>query len=71
MSRPRFLADHDFNEHIVSGVLRLEPLVDFLRVRDIGMSTLPDTEIAFTAASDAALALGAPYDGDRLKGHGQ
>jgi hypothetical protein len=45
MSRPRFLADHDFNEHIVSGVLRLEPLVDFLRVRDIGMSTLPDTEM--------------------------
>ena len=29
MSRPRFLADHDFNEHIVSGVLRLDPLVDF------------------------------------------
>ena len=22
MSRPRFLADHDFNEHIVDGVLR-------------------------------------------------
>ena len=29
MSRPRFLADHDLNEHIVSGVLRQEPLIDF------------------------------------------
>ena len=37
MSRPRFLADHNFNEHVVSGVLRLEPLVDFLRVSDLGM----------------------------------
>ena len=42
MSRPRFLADHDLNEHIVSGVLRQEPLIDFLRVRDLGMTMLPD-----------------------------
>lgn len=25
MSRPRFLADHDLNEHIIDGVLRREP----------------------------------------------
>jgi hypothetical protein len=55
MSRPRFLADHDFNEHILSGVLRLEPLVDFLRVRDLGMSTLPDTEILAYAAREGLL----------------
>jgi hypothetical protein len=31
MSRPRFLADHDLNEHIVDGTLRREPGVEFLR----------------------------------------
>ena len=38
MSRPRFLADHDLNEHIVTGVLRQEPVMGFLRVRDLGMN---------------------------------
>ena len=27
MSRLRFLADHDLNEHIVTGVKRLNPVV--------------------------------------------
>ena len=45
MSRPRFLADHDLNEHIVSGVLRHEPLIGFLRVRDVGMASEPDAAI--------------------------
>jgi hypothetical protein len=51
MSRPRFLADHDLNEHIVTGVLRQEPIVDFVRVRDLGMSAFPDSEILAYAAS--------------------
>ena len=55
MSRPRFLADHDLNEHIVAGVLRREPLIDFLRVRDLGMSTRPDSEILAYAASEGLL----------------
>jgi hypothetical protein len=38
MSRPRFLADHDLNEHIIDGVLRREPTLEFLRARDVGMS---------------------------------
>lgn len=45
MSRPRFLADHDFNEHIVVGVRRREPTIEFSRVRDLGMSERPDVEI--------------------------
>jgi len=45
MSRPRFLADHDLNEHIVSGVLRQEPTMNFLRVRDLGMSKSSDEEV--------------------------
>jgi hypothetical protein len=45
MSRPRFLADHALNEHIVVGVRRREPTIEFGRVRDLGMSDRPDAEI--------------------------
>jgi hypothetical protein len=45
MSRPRFLADHDLNEHIVTGALRQEPVMEFSRVRDLGMSEWSDAEI--------------------------
>lgn len=45
MSRPRFLADHDLNEHIVAGVLRREPVVEFVRAGDLGMSGHADEAI--------------------------
>jgi len=45
MSRPRFLADHDLNEHIVVGVRRREPTIEFSQVRDFGLSDRPDGEI--------------------------
>ncbi|NIP26742.1 MAG: hypothetical protein GWN81_18995, partial [Phycisphaerae bacterium] len=45
MSRPRFLADHDINEHVVVGVCRREPALQFIRVRDIGMADRPDADI--------------------------
>jgi predicted nuclease of predicted toxin-antitoxin system len=45
MSRLRFLADPDFNEHIVVGVRRREPTIEFSRVRDLRMSERPDVEI--------------------------
>ena len=45
MSRPRFLADHDLNEHIVAGVLRREPTLEWVRVRDVGMSERTDAEV--------------------------
>jgi predicted nuclease of predicted toxin-antitoxin system len=45
MSRPRFLADHDLNEHIVDGVLRREPAAEFTRLRDVGLSDRPDSEV--------------------------
>jgi hypothetical protein len=45
MSRPRFLADHDFNEHLVVGVRRREPALEFSRVRDLGMSDRLNAEI--------------------------
>jgi Domain of unknown function (DUF5615) len=55
MNRPRFLADHDLNEHIVTGVLRQEPAIDFARVRELGMSMPPDDEILAHAASGGLL----------------
>ena len=51
MSRPRFLTDQDFNEHIVRGVCRVEPLVEFLKVRELGMEKSTDTEILAYAAT--------------------
>jgi predicted nuclease of predicted toxin-antitoxin system len=52
MSRPRFLADHDLNEHIVAGVSRREPALEFIRLRDVGLSDRPDAEVlAFAAAN--------------------
>lgn len=42
MSRPRFLADHDLNEHIIDGLLRREPGIEFIRSRDVGLGDSPD-----------------------------
>jgi hypothetical protein len=50
MSRPRFLADHDLNEHIVTGVLRRNPTLEWVRARDIGMSDRADAEVLAYAA---------------------
>ena len=55
MSRPRFLADHDLNEHIVQGVLRRESLVTFIRAREIGMSDRPDSELLEFAAQEGLI----------------
>lgn len=51
MSRPQFLSDHDLNEHIVTGVLRREPSLQWMRARDVGLSDCSDDEI-LTYASD-------------------
>jgi hypothetical protein len=50
MSRPRFLADHDLNEHLVRGVGRREPAIEFIRARDIGMHERSDAEVLTYAA---------------------
>ena len=55
MSRPRFLADHDLNEHIVDGVLRREPTLEFVRARDVGLNGLPDPEVLAYAAEHGFL----------------
>ncbi len=52
MSRPRFLADNDLNDHIVKGVLRREPLVDFPRAREVAMDRRLDPAVLEYAASN-------------------
>ena len=55
MSRPRFLADHDLNEHIIDGVLRREPALEFIRLREVGLSDRPDFEVLTFAADNTFL----------------
>jgi len=55
MSQPRFLVDQDFNEHIVTGVLRREPAIEFVRLRDVGMEQRPDAEVLAYAAREGLL----------------
>jgi hypothetical protein len=57
MSRPRFLADHDLNEHLVCGVVRREPAIEFIRVRDIDMHERPDAEVLAYAAEHQMLVI--------------
>jgi Domain of unknown function (DUF5615) len=69
MSRPRFLADHDLNEHIIDGVLRREPAVEFLRARDVGLDGRPDPEVlAYVAAHDPIVV---SHDVNTMPGHAQ
>jgi Domain of unknown function (DUF5615) len=67
MSRPRFLADHDLNEHIIDGVLRREPAVEFIRVRDIGLGDRPDPEVLAFAAQQGFLVVS--HDVNTMVGH--
>lgn len=55
MSRPRFLADHDLNEHIIDGVERREPALEIVRARDFGLSDKPDSEVLAFAAKNGFL----------------
>jgi predicted nuclease of predicted toxin-antitoxin system len=51
MSRPRFLADNDLNDHIVTGLLRREPAIEFKRAREVGLQNRPDPEVLEYAAA--------------------
>ncbi len=50
MSRPRFLADNDLNDHIVTGLLRREPAIEFKRAREVGLHNRPDPDVLAYAA---------------------
>jgi predicted nuclease of predicted toxin-antitoxin system len=46
----RFLADHNFNDHILTGLLALDPTLDIVRTRDVGLSRAPDEDLLEWAA---------------------
>ncbi|HKB01180.1 MAG TPA: DUF5615 family PIN-like protein [Gemmataceae bacterium] len=52
-----FLADENFNEDVVRGVLRRNAEVDIVRIRDIGLSGAADPEVLERAATDGRVLL--------------
>jgi predicted nuclease of predicted toxin-antitoxin system len=57
MSRPRFLADHDFRDRILRGLKKREPSVDLVRVREVGLERAPDDQILEYAAAENRIVL--------------
>lgn len=51
----RFQSDADFNEEIVSGILRREPAVDFQTAEEAELRGLPDSEVLSRAASEGRI----------------
>ena len=45
MTDPRFLADEDFRRDIVLTVRALDPRVDFVTIREVGLSAAPDDAV--------------------------
>jgi predicted nuclease of predicted toxin-antitoxin system len=50
--KPRFLADADFNQKIVLGLLRREPAIDFQTASRGDVIGLPDPEVLAIAARE-------------------
>lgn len=53
----RFLADENFNNDIVWGLLRREPSLDLVRVQDVGLSGADDPTVLAWAADQLRLLL--------------
>jgi predicted nuclease of predicted toxin-antitoxin system len=66
MARPKFLADNDFNQQVVDGVLRREPLVEFVRLRHIGLGDMADPDVLAWAAERGYIILS--HDVNTMRG---
>ena len=55
MSRPCFLADHDLNEHLITGVVRREPSIRFMRASELGLAESLDDRVLQYASSEGLL----------------
>jgi len=53
----RLLADEDFNNDLVRGLLRRVPTADLVRVQDLGMRGATDEALLARAASEARVVL--------------
>ena len=60
----RFLADENFNNQIVRGVLRQSPNIDIVRVQDVDLSGADDPAVLAWAAQEGRIVLthGCCYD---------
>jgi hypothetical protein len=52
-----FLVDQNFNEHIVDGLTRRDPTLEFTHVRNVGLAAAPDPVILEWAASQGLVLL--------------
>jgi Domain of unknown function (DUF5615) len=53
----RFLADENFNNQIVRGVLRQSPDIDIVRIQDVGLSGADDPTVLAWAAQEGQIVL--------------
>jgi hypothetical protein len=53
----RLLADEDFDNDIVRGILRRLPGIDLVRVQDVGLSGSPDLRVLEWAADESRILL--------------
>jgi predicted nuclease of predicted toxin-antitoxin system len=47
----RFLVDHNFNDHILTGFLALDTSIDVIRTSDVGLAQVPDEDLLEWAAA--------------------
>ena len=65
--KPRFQADADLNEDIVSALLRREPDIDFQTADAAGLRGLPDAEVLRLAARENRILV--THDRRTMPGH--
>jgi len=53
----RFLADENFNNQIIRGILRQNPEIDIVRVQDVGLSEADDPTVLEWAARQGRVVL--------------
>jgi len=53
----RFLADENFNNQIVRGILRQSPDIDIIRVQDVSLSGADDPAVLAWAAQEGRIVL--------------
>ena len=51
----RLLLDHNFDQNILRGLLRLVPDLDYVTAFEVGMSRTPDPELLIWAANEQRL----------------
>jgi predicted nuclease of predicted toxin-antitoxin system len=53
----RFLADENFNNQIVRGILRQSPNIDIMRIQDVDLSGADDPTVLAWAAQEGRIVL--------------